>query len=79
MGVFLGIEPRLLVAVGVGLGARRFDSLAGPLFDVGEDIVTCVWLERRTVMVEMECIIDIVWGYRYGYGYGYGVIWYGGW
>lgn len=40
VGVFLGIEPRRLVDL-VGLGASRFDSLAGPLFDdeEGEDIV----------------------------------------
>lgn len=39
VGVFLGIEPRLLVEVGVGFGARSFDSLADPLLDDGEGIM----------------------------------------
>lgn len=61
--MFLGIEPRLLVAVGVGFGARRFDSLAGPLFDDGEDIAcvcmcVCVYVY---MLVEEE-----VWGCRVG-------------
>lgn len=37
--MFLGIEPRLLVEVGVGFGARRFDSSADPLLDDGEGII----------------------------------------
>lgn len=43
VGVFLGIEPRLLVEVGVGFGARSFDSLAEPLFDDGEGIMRRVF------------------------------------
>lgn len=43
VGVFLGIEPRLLVEVGVGFGARSFDSLADPLLDDGDGIMKCVF------------------------------------
>lgn len=53
VGVFLGIEPRLLVEVGVGFGARSFDSL-DPLLDDGEGIVEYNW-SRKEVLCRGPC------------------------
>lgn len=53
----LGIEPRLLVEVGVGFGTRSFDSLADPLLDDGEGIMGRYNRLKREVLVEVVVVV----------------------